>query len=398
MKGISLSKFFIGAGGVIIAIVVGLGMYIGSMYLGFNQAGMRKLYGTPLQPLLPVLVRDDIKDIIPTRAKGDVKGLAVKLTEYTRPDVYDKLTDDEKAVVNSNYIAKYRATGAEEDAILTVRHLKQNILNANLSRERRAQDIDTLALTYCTFGRDQDTLKEIFTGEPFNRFYVEGDGALSARKMLEWAYNDVYKNARTAIQIGRWYPNRALVRPLDPQTVEEYKILSKKYMAEADELNQQEIEKFGQVYLNSRRYVSYVYWRIFIRNGLIALGDTTLNAEEERAKYEELRQLIIKQNNATSWQFIPFTYIVEANFAHVIDKDDDKARALIDKAMDAMRSDPDQKADELAEFIKDSWGQKWGGFVVSSIQNAAEISPEFKKMVEDEIITETYKTEGFKKK
>ena len=375
---------------IVAAAVIGVGAYIGSMHLGFNQSGVRALSGTFLEPVLPVKVSDDVKDILKMRAEGDVDVMAAKIDEYTSRENYTELTDEEKAIVNSNYIAKYRQSGALEDALVTVRKLKENILNNNLSRERRAQDIDMLALTYCTFGRDQETLNEIFRDEPFKRFWVEGDGALSARKMLEWGYNDVYKNARTAIQIGRWYINRALVRPLDPKTIEEYKVLAKQYMAEADDLNQKEIEKYGETYLNSRRYISYLYWRTFIRNGLIALGDTGYDAQQERARYEALRKVIKEQKNAVSWQFIPFTYMVEAHFAHLIDKDDDKARALIAQSIDAMRSDPNPKANELAEFAKDSWGQQWGGFVVSAITNAAEISPDFKKFMEEEVLTDVY--------
>ncbi len=329
-----------------------------------------------------------VQDILALAKDGDFSAASseIKNLEAEAASGTVSLSDDKQATLNHRYLITYKASGEQSDAIEYIRRLKENVLNLELPAERRADDLSRLAFTYCSFGRDEETIREIFKGEPFSQYWVEGDTALGARKLLEWAYNDISPNARAAAQIGRWYVNRALIRPLDKATIDQYLDLTKRYVGEAETLNAQEIAKRGSKYTSSRQYAGYLYWHAFIVNGLIAMGDKTYTVAQARAEYDNLRKIILAQDNASSLQLLPYAYIVEAKFITVIDKDEAKAKMHLKEAIRLVRADPYPKTNEFAEFARDSWNQKWGGYVVTAVADMAALDPEFRAFIEDEVL------------
>ena len=296
------------------------------------------------------------------------------------------LSEQKQASLNRRYLIKYRVSGNNTDAIEYLRRLKANVLNVNLPAESRAEDLSRLALTYCSFARDEGTLREIFTGEPFEQYWVEGDGALSTRKLLEWAYNDVDPSPRTALDLARWYVNRAIIRPLDSETKTQYIKLAKSYVAEGEELNREDVAADGDKYLLTRRYAAYLYWRAFTMHALMMLGDKTYEKEAKTA-YDDFRRTVLEQNNASSLQLLPYSYVVQANFISKLYGDKETAKVLLAKAMQLVRADPYRHTNEFEEFTRDTWGNAWAGLVTAAIRDMMDVSPEFKEFIEKEVLS-----------
>ncbi len=365
---------------LVCALGVG-GFYAYLQYLSKDQATQANQY------------TDEVRNIVALQGQGDYAAASQKMQELQTVVAQAEatgsesgLTPKQEAIINQRSLVQYKASGEQEDALEYIRNLKKNIMNPELSAEVRAENLSRLAFTYCSFGRDPETLAEIFKGEPFSKYWVDSDSALSARRLLEWAYNEISPSARTAAQIGRWYINRALIRPLDAETEAQYIDLTKKYLGEAETLDVQEIQKRGTKYTNTRQYAGYLYWRAFIINGLVAKGDTTYTVEDARKAYSELRDTILAQNNASSQQLLPYSHVLEAKFIMVIEKDEAKAKEHLAEAIRLVRADPYVETNELAEFARDSWGQQWGGYVVTAIKDMAELDPTFKKFIEEEVL------------
>lgn len=367
---------------VLVCVLAVGGFYLYLQYLSEAEAPQANQY------------TDEVRNILSLQKQGDYEGAAQEFAELEEAAQAEggELSTKQEAILNQRSLVQYKASGEQEDALEYIRRLKENITNPELTPEVRAENLSRLAFTYCSFGRDPETLAEIFKDEPFSQYWVDGDSALSARRLLEWAYNEISPSARTAAQIGRWYINRALIRPLDDETKAQYIDLTKKYLGEAEQLNTAEIQKRGNAYTRTRQYAGYLYWRAFMINGLVAIGDKTYATEDARAAYKELRATILAQDNASSLQLLPYSHVLEAKFISVIEKDEAAAKEHLAEAVKLVRSDPYVKTNEFAEFARDSWGQQWGGYVVTSILDMAALDPIFKAFIEEEVIPNNIRT------
>ncbi|MSU73918.1 hypothetical protein EXS56_02130 [Candidatus Kaiserbacteria bacterium] len=343
---------------------------------------LQELKATEVQELRTA----EVKNILVLARVGDYKASAAEVDALlAKQAAGEVLTAQQQASLNRRYLFKYKVSGDTEDVIEYLRRLKMNVLNPELSAEARAEDLSRLALSYCSFARDEDTLRAIFTGEPFSQYWVEGDGALSTRKLLEWAYNGIDPSPRTALDLARWYVNRAIIRPIDAKTTSQYVDLAKEYLEDGDDLNREHIEKDGNKYLLTRRYAAYLYWRAFTMHALMMLGDKTYEQEAKTA-YDEFRKVVLEQNNTSSLQLLPYSYVVQANFVTKLYGDKEKAKTLLADAIRLVRADPYRHTNEFEEFTRDTWGNAWAGLVTAAIRDMMDVSPEFKIFIENEVL------------
>ncbi len=97
------------------------------------------------------------------------------------------------------------ASGDEESRINAVRIVKQDFLIVRSDLDR-ALAINKL-LAYIMTGEDQYIYDEVFTGEPFASYRVEGDWSGSLRKLAEFSLS-FYETPQALQRVAFWYAAR----------------------------------------------------------------------------------------------------------------------------------------------------------------------------------------------
>ena len=316
-----------------------------------------------------------------------------------RDNFPEEISNSELSPVEKSNLANYssglyRETGDNTYALKYIKNLKQVILDPEQSNVERAKRLNDLATIFCGFGRDESTMREIFKDEPFSKFWVEGDGALSAKKLLEWSYEEFGKRPMSAIFLSRWYVNRNLVRNLDKKTIDENNKMAIVYLREADNLVKQEILKDKNFYY-TYEYGIYMFWKPFIVTGLKQLDSKiVLDKSQELYTYPNLRKYykdIVKRNNLNSstnfnYSLLITSSVLDAYFGYKENKNKEEAIKKLDEAIGLMRNDIKLDTNGYIEFMSDSANAgPESGTVVKATLEMGKLYPTFGLFMEERI-------------
>lgn len=307
-------------------------------------------------------------------------------------DTYDnlKMRDDLTKVEISKLAVlaggAYRTSGEESYLKEYIDRLKKVVLDPEQSKLEKAKRLNELATLFCGLGRDTDTLSEIFKGEPFSKYWVEGDGALSAKKLLEWSYSEFGKRPMSAIFLSRWYVNRTLVRDLDAKTKKENLKMARKYLTEADELVKEEVLRY-KYFTDTYEYNIYEFWKTFIIVGMHKIDPNSITDNELKehnfTKYGEKQRLKIKQSGISNSTYFPYSILMVANvldayFAYNENNDKFEANQKLIETMNLIKKDQNLKTNTYIEFMSDSVNAgPESGIVVKATQAMRKINVNF---------------------
>lgn len=296
------------------------------------------------------------------------------------------LTKDEESYLASLSFQKYNDSQREEDLLKYINDLKAIVLDPNQTNMNKSTKLNELATLFCGIGRDDSTFRKVFEGEPFQQYWVEGDGALSAKKLLEWSYSEFGKRPMSAIFLSRWYVNRTLVRDLDKQTIAENVLMAKKYLKEADQLVK-ELSLKDKYYTSYYEFRIYRFWRTFIIEGLRDIDPKSVDSTEYKLSTWEnygdmLRREVERNNIYNSGNFfysnLILTNILDAYFSYKDNKDKNVAVKKLNESIEMLKKDENLKANVYIEFMADSENAgPESGIVVKATQEMRKLDPNF---------------------
>jgi hypothetical protein len=281
---------------------------------------------------------------------------------------------------NSTYL--YAESADQEDAFRSIRELKANFLDTSLSIEDRVKNLNVLVTVYCGFARDEETIREVFKGEPFEQMWIEGDVHESIKNLAMLSYN-MLPTARMAMTMAHDSIGNLIVFPNMPEDDRRLYIeLTKKYLNEADLLTQQEIERAPERYLSSRKYIANLYWRAMTVTILDEIVGDPDYAGQGSAAYDTFFEEIARQENTFADQYIPYAYVMRAYFIYLRDGDKTAIENYLQNAVNFIENDT-RKLSEFTEFILDSRDHETGGPVLTAIRTMADHSESFGSFIEN---------------
>lgn len=315
-----------------------------------------------------------------TRAADNIEQVNEVITKVLEnPQDY---SPEQVRTARYNSASLYVESGVQEDLLTSINALKENFLDETASDRRRANSAYKLLYFYCGYGRDDATIREVFRGEPFERFWVDGDPRGSAMRAMKWLYEDFHRTPLAAMQMAKGASGRLITEPdLTPAEREEVIATTKSFLAEGDRLLNRRLLTSDN-YPESTQYASDMYWRAFNIMVLDQAGEPEFAGAGDVA-YEALFEVINGQSgeNAHSGRYLPFAYVLQAYFAHEAGADRAEVAEHLGRAIEYVENDPLTERNHLVEFIYDSRNHEEGGPVLYAIRQMAEVDDEFGSFV-----------------
>jgi len=329
---------------------------------------------------------DTVSSVEQSMASGNYESASRLLKEMTQDDTVDP-EQRARAVLNAAE-AEYKMTGEIEDAVSGIRELKKSVLDNSTSPKVRAESLISMAgIYYGSAGRHPLVFEEIFEGEPFSQYRVEGEGYKSIHQLQEWAY-EMHPTANSALKLAQWY----VVEPfqndsLTEEEVREYVAEARRYLNESRVLEQEQLAN-GELETSGRRYVSNRYWTAFIRAGVTYLAEdpSELDYPDYRNNYDELIVFLDNYENPQVRAYIPYTHWLYANWLVMFDNDTEAARDQLARVNGFMRSVPQPENTEFGKFVAntpvgESEYVKEENFFTSMIVDMAALDENFRALV-----------------
>lgn len=300
----------------------------------------------------------------------------------SQPDLEQTHTLSQIAQYRRLLLSEYRITGDPLDATNAVRELKKNILDPQMSAEQKAMSINTLATGPCWFARDEDIIREIYSGEPFSKYW-KGDVNQAVHDMLLWSYVDTYPTPKAAASLAYWYTDQVLLNDFVKKTLTkekraQYIAEAVRYIREADTLSAAESRKDPR-YKNTQRFVGYLYRRAFAVGGLAVIGEAT--KEEYQGAFDLFFAESERQNYADSGQYIPFAHMLVARFSQELGESPAVVQKHLTQAIEYVINDKNPQSNEISDFIRDKAFDVEGRFSWHAIHQLRKSSPEWDAFV-----------------
>ena len=296
-------------------------------------------------------------------------------------DAEDVYTATQIAQARRSTVFRYRVTGDPADSLAAIEDLKKTILDEDMPAKQKARSLNTLATAHCWFARDEGVIEAIYGEEPFS-FYWGGDPTQAVRNMLLWSYEDLYPTPKAAASLAYWYVDQVLKNDFveeefNNETRDLYILEAKRYIKEADELAIRDEQKWPG-YIDSQRYIGYLYRRAFAIGGLAAIGE--LDEQEYDDAYELFFTESDRQDNHNGSGYRPFAHILQARFSQILGRDESEVQGLLELAVTEIEADPVPQANEVVDYIADKVYDADGRFswyAIHSLRDASEVYDQF---------------------
>jgi hypothetical protein len=350
--------------GAVSIFLIGAAVYGGSVYLNKREARMLA----------------ESRSVAESVRSGDYEAALAQ---------YNALKDVDGEVgaraVRNVYEGLFEATGGDIEAVLQgVRELKETIADTSITPESRAMSISVLAHAYNESGENQRVFDEIYSGDPYASLRVEGSAARSMRNLLEWSY-EVYPTPVVANSIATTYAKNLLNRPYVSASrraeIDADDTIGKAryYMQESDRLLAAAVAA-NPGYEATSRYVTQRYWRVFTEAS-IAYAEGGKDKEGYKKSYADLITYL-RGHNEEAREYLPYAHWSYAMFLMLIDNDNEAAKGELNNAVGAVTIDPEPETNEFLTFLRNEKTRPPTNFSTASIAKMAELSPEFKAMLE----------------
>jgi len=325
------------------------------------------------------------------RGKGDgYQGRGINPRRELRPGgfgnpAYDKNTKARATVAATH--ARLRGVDNLDEAIQHVRDLKAIVADTSIEPKIRATAIYFLGAAYDIDGFNDALYREVYSTEPYASMHVGVSRSSSALQVYEWSYS-IYPLARTALGIalsnvkGVFRDRYADVKDPEQPAPEQLLERAEQYLKNAEFLMSQESR--------DRRFTAgisdmyYRYWHTFLV-GALAHFKGGEYAEQYRSEYEALIRDFEdgEDNNQEMAQYLNFAYWNYATMLVLIDKDDVAAKAQLEKLIRHVQADRFYTVNQFVSVIKSYKRIPRTDLNSLSLKFLGDISPEFKKFVED---------------
>ncbi len=376
------SKFL--STGLLIGMLVALVVIIAAGY------GIWRAYGVKSVPA----VAEEGVTLRATIGSGDYEGA---LKQYRAMVSDSNLESDRFARATINVASARLKSPDLEERLGAVRDLKKAAEDAGVSPELKARTITMLALAYQESGEDKDVYFEVFSGT--YKAMRDEVRPVSMRNMLLWSYS-IYPTARASIAISLMYVKDILRKKFPPVDVSQAAIdsinvktsaeMAKKYFSESETLFKKEEDARSTPDLVTE--ASYRYWHTFII-GMLAYLEGGTYKDRYSSEYEAFIDYFEKNGNAEASQYLPFAYWNYATLLVLVDKDETKAKSLLNTLVEHVKNDPNPAYNEFLLVMRNHMRKiiKNGNvdFNTISLDALNKISPEFKQLV-----TEAMKANG----
>ncbi|MSU73814.1 hypothetical protein EXS56_01610 [Candidatus Kaiserbacteria bacterium] len=337
---------------ILVAIAAGVGWF------GFSTPPSVAPTGTP-ETLLPV--PKGLQEAVAGTNGARVTEIArlnmageyqAAIAAYTNVMQEPSLTADQRARATIFVSwARFNLSGNVQDLVYDIKEMKKQALNQDVSVALRVNLINLIGSAYGT--RQTEIFDAIYSGTTFANFRVEGDGALSGRKLFGWSYS-LKPTSQAAVRIARWYIETSLFQKpvvVPPAEVAERVQAAVRYMGEAKVLEAQERAATDNIE-NSSDHMLYMYWYALESGYLARLrgGDSFVGTYKQA--YADFFAEAATSDSPSTLQKLPYAHYFLANALFKVDKDRVAAGAELDKAIDAVNSYPNPKASQFVEFVK----------------------------------------------
>jgi hypothetical protein len=271
----------------------------------------------------------------------------------------------------------------EEEAIALV---KAFISDESRTPRERSVAIDTL-LGFYFLDRMSNTFDAIFSGQPLQgciKYQKASSTLVSLRNSIlcadQVAYS-MYPTARGAIRIASWYNTQHYRTGANPEKRAEATEEMRKKLAEADTLMAQE---YGPGASYRLPIALLEHWRSVIY-GMLAMHRPDLKINFE-ANFKKVQSDIHAAPDLVPVQrLLPYQYFYNAAFIYTLGGESRKeeARALLNKLVTLVDSDPDQFFGFL-QYMRDQALRKDTGHDYSTdfFEKMSALSPEFNAFVQ----------------
>ena len=213
---------------------------------------------------------------------------------------------------------------------------KRIITDPEVELKTRAKMANALATSIWSAGRDPRVEKIIFSGEPFESFYVEGDMSKSSMLTLQWSYK-LYPTSRAAIGIASWNVQELLSgKKMSDNRKNELLSNAKKWLNIAQRLERRE----GVFKRNTKQDAAYAFWKAYVISALAEYGVEEYKDTWRKEFTRVLQYLENIKNKAAQNAFLAAANLTYAYFIHSIDKDKESARFYVNRAIDYDKKAP----------------------------------------------------------
>lgn len=341
-----------------IVSIIGLLLLIGAIW------AFAYLY-TPSEP----------SKVLDQRAVGDYEGALLTASELQNSP---GLSVDEKAIAKINATTvRYTLSGNIQDAIQSIRELKQIAADTNLSLETRAAADYAIANWFTLSGDNLEVYKEIFSGKPYES-YLNNCKSCSYRALLKATYKKA-PQANAAFLIASSFIKTAF-NETDTDRIGRLVAEADRYLKEGRDL----VAGGAQIDTSLNGYVSNLYWDAYTTAGLAFFGRTEYKAEY-RAKYDALISFLRTNGTVDQKRMLATALWRYGHFVMIIEDDKNLARQMFAQAVTEANASITAQSNSLTALMRYMKAQRAAGHRSTGILNlerAMEISPEFKAYID----------------
>jgi len=355
----------------VILVLTNIGLWMGGAFSELlerqTDSTVQQPYGSQLSVLARLVASGRYED-------------AVRMYEENLAHIKDASIYEKSSARFTIAPAYFKQSGSVQDARNEIRTYQEIANDAGISRFGRAHTLFALGEAYDYFGRDDQLLNDIFSGE-FESYYVEGNPQASVRSLLEESY-EVFPLSFTAARLSASYMSEVLLD--DSLTNEErnkYHATAFLYLQNAEALVHQDIENDSS-YVDSLSFALYRYWRA-VSIGIMALvGDDDMRMRYVQ-EFDDTIAFLDRRNQHDVIEERSFIRLVYSAILDTLEEDDERTRDLLEEAVAVVESDPLPGSNGFVRYVVNEESQLQGDFFWWALSHAVKASETFLEFVQD---------------